>query len=181
MKVDRSILEVNDQSMGMVADPDKLESSITHLANVIDSNDDGKTDKTGDHNGTWKGHEIGDFASQDLTLYAKKLQPSWTNLTLQNGWVNDSGFSTASYRKNEFGEIEIRGRIKTGTTTIGTVIAVLPLGYRPATKKSFAVVCHMGTGIKLGQIDILTNGTIEYVSGDNYYLSLENVPPFATN
>ncbi|MDF2790546.1 MAG: glycerophosphoryl diester phosphodiesterase [Neobacillus sp.] len=42
MKVDRSILSANDQTMGQFADPDKLESSIKHLADVIDQNDDEK-------------------------------------------------------------------------------------------------------------------------------------------
>jgi len=39
MKVDRSVLLVNDQSSGQIASPDKLESSIEHLANTIDTND----------------------------------------------------------------------------------------------------------------------------------------------
>lgn len=40
-KVDRSILQANDQNMGDFGDPDKLEASITHLADKIDDNDDG--------------------------------------------------------------------------------------------------------------------------------------------
>lgn len=38
-KVDRSILAANDQQMGQFGDPDKLESSISHLADAIDGND----------------------------------------------------------------------------------------------------------------------------------------------
>lgn len=40
-KVDRSILLANDQQMGQFGDPDKIESSISHLSDVIDSNDNG--------------------------------------------------------------------------------------------------------------------------------------------
>lgn len=40
-KIDRSILQANDQSMGQYGDPDKIESSITHLADKIDENDNG--------------------------------------------------------------------------------------------------------------------------------------------
>lgn len=38
-KVDRSVLTANDQSMGQYGDPDKLEASISHLADKIDGND----------------------------------------------------------------------------------------------------------------------------------------------
>lgn len=55
MKIDRTILASNDQQYGMVGDPEKLESSIKHLADVIDVNDDAKTEKLGDHKGTWHG------------------------------------------------------------------------------------------------------------------------------
>lgn len=39
-KTDRSILTVNDQSFGQIADPNKLEASITHAYEKIDENDD---------------------------------------------------------------------------------------------------------------------------------------------
>jgi hypothetical protein len=39
MKIDRSILQANDQNIGDFGDPDKIESSINHLANTIDTND----------------------------------------------------------------------------------------------------------------------------------------------
>lgn len=49
-KVDRSVLQANDQNMGDFGDPNKLEASISHLADKIDSNDDDtevlKTDNT---------------------------------------------------------------------------------------------------------------------------------------
>lgn len=49
-KVDRSILAANDQKIGEFGNPDKLESSIMHLADTIDGNDTDisvlKTDNT---------------------------------------------------------------------------------------------------------------------------------------
>lgn len=49
-KIDRSILQANDQNMGDFGDPNKLEASISHLADKIDGNDDEtqvlKTDNT---------------------------------------------------------------------------------------------------------------------------------------
>lgn len=56
---------------------------------------------------------------------ANKTQPAWIAATLENGWVGN-----IVYRKNEFGNIEIRGALTTvGTNTGGTVILTLPVGY----------------------------------------------------
>ncbi|PLR84663.1 hypothetical protein CVD25_01110 [Bacillus canaveralius] len=74
-KVDRSILANNDQNMGMTADPNKLESSISHLADVIDANDTAKTDKTGDHQGTWNGLTPGQAAEPINGARLNVLEP----------------------------------------------------------------------------------------------------------
>jgi hypothetical protein len=113
------------------------------------------------------------------TLTAKKQQEEWTNFVLQNGWVKDT--STAAYRKNQFGEVEIKGRIKNGSTAIGAVMAPLPVGYRPIEKKSYVVICHNGGGVVVGQVDIGTDGSISYIAGANYYLSLDSIPPFSVS
>jgi hypothetical protein len=113
------------------------------------------------------------------TLTAKKQQEAWTPLTLQNGWVND--VSTAAYRKNSFGEVEVKGRIKNGSTGIGTAIAPLPVGYRTAERKSYAVICHNGSNAVAGQVDVNTDGTIVFIAGGNIYLSLDDIPPFSTS
>jgi hypothetical protein len=110
---------------------------------------------------------------------ANAIQSAWIPLTLQNGWVADSGFSTPAYRLNELGEVELQGRIKNGTTTIGTVIATLPTGYRPSAQKSYAVVSHNGSNAILGEVDVKADGTIIFVTGGNYYLSLEDIKAFS--
>lgn len=105
MKVDRSILSSNNQSIGQTGDPDKLESSITHLADVIDALDNEKTVKTGNHEGTWQGltpaqaSEAINGARLDkletkylawyTTTVGKTLASSvWTRLTFDSAKVN---------------------------------------------------------------------------------------------
>lgn len=77
MKVDRSVLSNNDQQIGNIADPNKLEDSIKHLADVIDSNDDQKTDKTGDHQGTWKGLTPGEAAEPINGARLNAIEPEY--------------------------------------------------------------------------------------------------------
>lgn len=52
--------------------------------------------------------------------------------TLQNGWVAYPGYATPSYIKAADGVVTLKGLIRNGTTTSGTVIYTLPAGYRPA-------------------------------------------------
>jgi hypothetical protein len=112
---------------------------------------------------------------------ATTTQEAWINLTLINGWVSYGGtFATPGYRKNNFGEVELRGMVKSGLTTNGTVIATLPVGYRPTSDKAYAVICNNGTADVLGYISISTGGGIIFKSGANTYLSLESIPPIPT-
>ena len=46
-----------------------------------------------------------------------------------------SGYNDAEYYKDPFGIVHLRGLIKDGTTTIDTVIATLPLKYRPENRE----------------------------------------------
>jgi hypothetical protein len=112
---------------------------------------------------------------------ATTTQEAWTNLTLVNSWVSYGGtFATPGYRKNNFGEVELRGMVKSGVTTNGTVIATLPAGYRPTSDKAYSVICNNGTADVIGYISISTGGSIIFKSGANTYLSLDSIPPIPT-
>lgn len=58
---------------------------------------------------------------------ANKIQESWQPLVLQNEWTQ---LEQCVYRKTEFGELQLRGRLQSGVTTPGTVLFTLPAGYR---------------------------------------------------
>jgi hypothetical protein len=61
---------------------------------------------------------------------ASKLQEQPFSLTGVNGWVPSSGIPIKCW-KDEFGIVHINGELNNGTYTAGTVICVLPVGYRP--------------------------------------------------
>lgn len=53
---------------------------------------------------------------------ATNKQPNWITATLQNGW---SG--TLRYRKNNIGQLELKGNITAGTVVALTTIATIPI------------------------------------------------------
>lgn len=83
-----------------------------------------------------------------------------TTLALSNGWTNQGRDLT--YDK-QGGQVLLTGRIGGGATTIGTVIATLPPGYRPAYDCYFPVAC--GTGLaSVGVVNVTSTGNISVIS-----------------
>jgi len=79
-------------------------------------------------------------------------QESWTLPTLLNGWVNFGGaFAGVAFFKDAVGIVHIKGVIKSGTTTVGTELFILPAGYRPAKYELFT--CATGSGNYVLQIN----------------------------
>jgi hypothetical protein len=83
-------------------------------------------------------------------------QATWNNLTLQNGWLALAGYAAPQYAKGSDGLVTIKGLIRAGTTTGGTVIANLPAGYRPASRLLEGIACNL----QFCRIDIMPNGDI---------------------
>jgi len=102
---------------------------------------------------------------------------NWTNLVLQNSWVvyDAVNYSTPQYTKAPDGLVSIKGLIKNGTTTGGTVLANLPVGYRPAKRILYSAIT---TGA-YSRIDIESNGNISIISGTNNWLSLDGMTFYA--
>ena len=62
----------------------------------------------------------------------------WSPVSFMNGWVNyGTPQGNVMFRK-ENDLVRIRGAMKNGTITDGTVVFVLPPGYRPPTNHNFA-------------------------------------------
>lgn len=96
----------------------------------------------------------------------------WTALSLQNSWVNyGAPYNTAEYCKvGAF--VHLKGLIKDGTFTPGTVIATLPIGYRPEATYIFSVIGPLGPS----RIDINISGDIIVSSSpSNIWLSLDGL------
>lgn len=71
-----------------------------------------------------------------LSGYLKPRQgtglEAWNTATLQNGWTNNGGgYAPLQYRLLPDGTVHLEGTIKPGTTTDGTTVTTLPVGYRP--------------------------------------------------
>lgn len=94
----------------------------------------------------------------------------WTALTLSNSWANFGGaWETAGYRR--IGQVVyVRGLIKSGVTTTGTVITSLPAGFRPAA--DFMAATAMSTaGVAL--LDVLSGGNILVRAANNAFTSIK--------
>lgn len=93
---------------------------------------------------------------------------------LQSGWLNySSTYPYASYTKAADGIVSLRGLIKSGSISSGSVIANLPAGYRPAERQIFDVVNNGG----FARVDVLPTGDITINTGvtSNGWLGLNDI------
>jgi hypothetical protein len=81
----------------------------------------------------------------------------WNAPTLLNSWVNfGAGFDTAAYRKVN-NQVMLRGVIKSGTTTSGTVLFTLPAGFFPSSHRVFAAL----SGASMVRVDVRSTGDVQ--------------------
>lgn len=107
---------------------------------------------------------------------------TWTAPTLTNSWVNYGGSATnAGYRKDASGIVWLRGAIKNGTNA--TSAFTLPVGYRPSSTQTFAVVgANSGaTANTLATVKTEPDGTvvIAVISGGTGWIYLDGIAFFA--
>ncbi len=87
----------------------------------------------------------------------------WSNIGLGASWVNyGSTYSTAQYKKGADDIVSLRGLIKSGTATSGTVIATLPTGYRPAKNVICTTITYDSAQASAAgaRIDVASDGRI---------------------
>lgn len=87
---------------------------------------------------------------------------AWTALpTYQNGWTDfGSGFQAGQYKKDSRGTVWIRGTIKAGTTTFGTLLWTMPAGYRPPALIGAIFLGAKSTNDGIGRINVQTDGQV---------------------
>ena len=74
------------------------------------------------------GIPITDAVNANTDWITANTPGAWTPLSVQNGWTIQTNHGTASVRK--IGDtVQMRGMVSGGTA--GTVVAVLPTGFRP--------------------------------------------------
>ncbi|OMD87831.1 MULTISPECIES: hypothetical protein [Paenibacillus] len=138
---------------------------------------------TGFYAATEKGqlHDLTDavteISSTVSALAAKKAEkdtPAWLYPTLLNGWVQfTSIISSASFYKDSFGIVHVRGTVSSGVSAADTLLFMLPVGYRPAIQTVVTASSSNGTAMSTGIMDITTSGRVSLgASGGVFYNGL---------
>lgn len=102
------------------------------------------------------------------TLYYPGTTGAWSGLTPGNGWANYGGttYPALEYTKSADGVVTMRGLVQNGAAN--TVIATLPVGYRPSARQIFTVPSNE----LYARVDILANGQISFQTGSSSWVAL---------
>jgi hypothetical protein len=98
----------------------------------------------------------------DGTNFRKISGPdtAWTGLSYSNSWGDfGSGNQVGQFKKDNFGNVCIRGLLTLGTLTAGTTMVTLPAGYRPA---SVQVAFGIDATRTPDEFNITTAGVLQY-------------------
>lgn len=104
---------------------------------------------------------------------ASIVQEAWITPTLQNGWVAYDVNAIPQYRKNQFGLVEFRGRVKSGS--LFTPILTMPTNYRPSREIMF--ITKAASSFGLGYIQSL--GAFVPSVGDTSAFVLDGISYYA--
>lgn len=96
----------------------------------------------------------------------------WQTLTLQNGWVAD--VEVPEFKEMADGTVILRGNLKNGTTTNGTIFATLPSGYRPPEPVRF-ITAEKNAGTSYRHVRIRANGTIDVFNATTAAICLDGI------
>lgn len=94
---------------------------------------------------------------------------AWQPLPYVGGWGDyaPSAWEGGSFRRNQLGEIELRGLIgvASGGPTSGSTIALLPAGYRPRRSQLFSVLTNGDGAYLVGRVDVRPDGQVVWQYG----------------
>lgn len=121
-------------------------------------------------NGTWRPWKY--LATKDDVQKYTQGTP-WQNLPLQNGWQHHQQYNDVQYSKSFDGVVFLRGVGTKGKTAYGTVIAQLPVGFRPLHS---TYVFALNDDFTIAVLCILTSGEIVVRKNvDATWLNFDNV------
>lgn len=112
--------------------------------------------------------------SDYVALLKSESDPTpWQNITLQNGWQHHQQYNDVQYSKSFDGVVFLRGVGTKGKTAYGTVIAQLPVGFRPLHS---TYVFALNDDFTVAVLCILTSGEIVVRKNvDATWLNFDNV------
>ena len=149
----------------------ELRQEMESLINSINSDLTTITDEVTGLADTLLSH-LAESASQSTSGHIR-LPEDWIDLDLKNGWEVFEQY-TPQYRKNAFGWVQFRGRVKPANATSNT-IASIPPEYTPSV---IAVAASVTQGLNpLGKAYVTATsnlGISDRVSSYGYY-SLDNL------
>lgn len=117
----------------------------------------------------------------DSTTECQVDAPSffWTAPTLLNSWVDydTTNFAATGWTEDHQNFVHLRGLLKDGTATSGTVLFALPSGARPAKRLLFPCVSATTPGTTWAncRVDVNPDGNVTIVNGGNVFLSLDGI------
>ncbi|WP_167313413.1 phage tailspike protein [Ralstonia insidiosa] len=98
-----------------------------------------------------------------------------TITTFANNWQNIGSTAPGRFYKDILGTVHLAGLIALGTTTQGTLMFTLPVGFRPDYPTRHPVLTNNGSGLVAGEIRIDTSGAVTFWYGQNSYVSLDGI------
>jgi hypothetical protein len=115
------------------------------------------------------------FGQLNTAIQAQQSYPTWTDIPLSGGWAADTTGWGAPQCRIQRGFVYIRGMIRGGTITAGTVIATLPLGFTPSGNLIFQ--CANNLTASGARIDVHTDGSMSLgqAAPSASYISLCNI------
>ena len=114
------------------------------------------------------------FKRRQSQRFKTEIIEDWNAPALLNSWVNYNAAThqPAGYYRDPLGVVHVRGTIKDGTATAGTVLFQLPIGYRP-TKFVFLPIVHNGAW---GFVYVTASGNVTLGMGvTNTYVTLDGL------
>ncbi|WP_057919629.1 hypothetical protein [Lysobacter antibioticus] len=97
----------------------------------------------------------GQTRSTSMAAIADLRKGAWQTPTLNAPWTNYGDvFATAGYRRDG-GRVQLRGLVKAGAG--GTVIFVLPTGFRPPAQQIYTAVSDSSVPAR---VDVKANGEV---------------------
>ena len=108
--------------------------------------------------------------SGGYTQFGGRLGGAWTGLSFGSGWASyGGGFNSGQYKK--VGDIVFLRGLVARTSGVGTTIATLPSGYRPAAQCVFIT----NATDAFGRVDVQTDGVILLNNGTPTYVQLDGL------
>jgi len=124
------------------------------------------------NNTEWKPSQWKEVATKD-DIQSHTQGTDWQNLPLQNGWQRHQQHNDVQYSKSFDGVVFLRGVGTKGKTAYGTVIAQLPVGFRPLHS---TYVFALNDDFTVAVLCILTSGEIVVKNNvDNTWLNFDNI------